>query len=176
MPPASSPIQRVVDVIVIMGAAVWMDGVASNAMRRRVEGALRTAQSMSQPFFLVSGGVGRNPPSEAEVMRDLLRQAGIPDDHILLEPESTDTVSSVRACARILAQFEGQAQVTVCSDIYHIPRCRWLFRLLGVPTNAGKIDSGRHQNPRLKWLYYYVREVAAFPWDTVVVLAGLGRT
>lgn len=105
-------------------------------------------------------------------MRDLLRQAGIPDDYILLEQASTDTVSSIEACAKLLARFQGRVQVTVCSDVYHIPRCRWLFRLLGIRSNAGEVDSGRHQNTFLKWLYYYVREIATFPWDTLVVLAG----
>ena len=60
------------DVIVIMGAAVWKGGVASKAMRRRVEGGIASARSLANPTFLVTGGTGRYPPSEARVMERLV--------------------------------------------------------------------------------------------------------
>jgi vancomycin permeability regulator SanA len=165
-------------VFVIFGAAVWKDGRASNAMRRRVEGALRSARDARNAIFLVSGGVGEHPPSEAAVMSRLLQEAGVPEKNILLEEESTDTLQSVGNCVRILQSLTSSGDVVVCSDVYHIPRCRWLFKLYGISTRPGEVASGRSQNKLPRWWYYYLREFAALPWDTLMVLgsrAGIGE-
>ena len=153
-----------------MGAAVWPGAVASNAMRRRVRGALASAQDARKALFLVSGGIGRNPPSEARVMAELLRQAGVAEQNILLEESSNDTLSSVRNCVRILRSLSVFGRVVICSDTYHIPRCRWLFHLYGISTQAGRVESGRSENSALRWFYYHIREAAALLLDTVVVL------
>ncbi|HEX8813783.1 MAG TPA: YdcF family protein, partial [Terracidiphilus sp.] len=106
-------------VIVIMGAAVWSGGRASNAMRRRVEGALACARHKPSALFLPSGGVGHHPPSEARVMANLLRQAGVAEKNILIEEASDDTLSSVRHCVRMLRGLPGFGDVVICSDGYH---------------------------------------------------------
>jgi uncharacterized SAM-binding protein YcdF (DUF218 family) len=139
-------------------------------MRRRVEGALLSARDLPDALFLVSGGVGKHPPSEASVMRMLLQDAGIPIERILLDEAATDTLDSVRNCARILRSLPKYDDVIVCSDVYHIPRCRLLFKIYGIDTQSGKVASGRPQNKASRWLYYYVRELAAIPWDTLIAL------
>src|SRR6202000_3163567 len=124
-------------VIVIMGAAVWQGGRASKAMCRRVQGALASARGYPDALFLPSGGVGLHPPSEAQVMAELLGQAGVAQGNILIEDASTDTLSSVRNCARLLRSLPGFGDLIICSDAYHVPRCRWLFHLYGFSSRAG---------------------------------------
>lgn len=157
-------------VLIIMGAAVWPNGVPSNAMRRRVLGALDTSSTLENILFLPTGGVGKFPPAEAEVMRDLLLEAGVPVTNIALEDKATDTLSSVSLCASILRHLPTRSDVYVCSDTYHIPRCRWLFRLYGIKTRAGQVQSGRSYTGTLKWASFYLREAAAIVWDTLLVL------
>ena len=157
-------------VFVIMGAAVWRGERASKAMRRRVEGALLGARSMSNPLFLPTGGIGKHPPSEAEVMSRLLQESGVPAQSILLEEASHDTLQSVRNCSRILHSMSGFSQVVVCSDVYHIPRCRWLLKLYGIPSLPGEVSSGKAQNKAWRWWYYCLRELPGLVWDTLVVL------
>ena len=96
-------------------------------------------------------------------MAGLLKQNGIAEAHILLEEASHDTLSSVRNCVRILRALPAFGDVVICSDVYHIPRCRWLFRLYGVRTQAGRVESGLGENRTLCWAYYYLREAVAFP-------------
>jgi vancomycin permeability regulator SanA len=156
----------ITDVFVVLGAAVWLGGVPSNAMRRRVRGAIASAQASPHPLFLVTGAVGRNPPSEARVMQQLLIDSGIAPENILLDEVSTDTLASVRNCSRIIHAIPNVHSVTVCSDLYHIPRTRWLFYLHGVRTKAGKVEDGRAQTKLRKWLYYYFREIPAIIQDT----------
>lgn len=103
-------------------------------------------------------------------MSALLREAGVPEKDILLDEASGDTLQSIRNCVRILRSLPGFAEVVVCSDVYHIPRCRWLFKLYGISTRAGQVPSGRSENKALRWWYYYLREIAAVPWDTLIVL------
>ena len=157
-------------VFVIMGAAVWTGGRPSNAMRRRVQGALASARSCPNALFLPSGGVGNHPPSEARVMADLLRQAGILKENILIEEASDDTLSSVRNCVRLLRALPSFGDVVICSDSYHIPRCRWLFCLYGISSRAGQVQSGRSQNRILRWMYYYLRDGVGLAWDTLLVM------
>ncbi len=139
-------------------------------MRRRVSGALAGTLKYPDSIFLPSGGVGYYPPSEARVMAALLREAGIPEQKILIEERSTDTLSSIRNCIQILRALPAFSRVVVCTDVYHIPRCRWLFFLAGISTEAGEIESGRAQNSLFRWVFYYLREIAAFPVDTFLAL------
>ena len=158
-------------VFVILGAAVWPGGVPSNAMRRRVAGALDSARGYPGARFLVTGGLGRNPPSEAKVMQQLLLEAGIVEEQILLDEDSTDTLESVINCGRILRKLPDVGQIFICTDGYHALRTRWLFYLRGMRTRAGCVPSGRRQMGLGRWLYYCLREVPAMVQDTVLLLA-----
>ena len=155
---------------VIMGAAVRPDGTASGALRRRVESALALGKETENPLYLATGGQGRFGPPETQVMAALLHAAGVPDDHILTDPESHDTLSSVVNCSNILRRRQGMKSVVICTDRYHVPRCRWLFWLSGIRTTKQLMPSGRGANGILRWTYYHVRELFAIPWDTLLLL------
>lgn len=158
------------DIFVILGAAVKADGEPSGAMRRRVEGAFELARKSRNAVFLVTGGGAPNRQTEAAAMSVLLQAKSVAPERILQDPVSTDTLSSVVHCARIIKSQRSVSSVVVCSDRYHIPRCRWLFRLLGVYTLASDMPSGLGVNGRLRWSYYYAREAAALVLDTVLLL------
>lgn len=155
--------------IVIFGAAVLDNGEPSGAMLRRVKSALIAAQSLNNIVYVVSGGVGSGKSiSEAEVMQKILMSHGVSLNNIILEQEAGDTLASIKYCTTIL-KSEDAKHIFVCSDTYHIPRCRWLFYLYGLKTKAVKAISGLPANGFLKWTYYYVRELAATAYDTFLV-------
>jgi len=156
--------------IIIMGAAVGEDGKPSGSMKRRVSSALRISQTFTESIFLVTGGVGISKPvSEAEAMRTLLIESGIPSERIRGEDQSKNTLSSVYHCSIILKKVNNCLEIHVCSDKYHIARCRWLFSLLGFHTLPVEVISGQEANGLYKWLYYYLREYAAIVLDTILV-------
>ena len=101
---------------------------------------------------------------------EVLQESGVPAQSILLEEASHDTLQSVRNCSRILHSMSGFSQVVVCSDVYHIPRCRWLLKLYGIPSLPGEVSSGKAQNKAWRWWYYCLRELPGLVWDTLVVL------
>ena len=97
-------------------------------------------------------------------------------DRILVEGAAHDTLSSVENCAAIIARTHPASPVVVASDRYHLARCVLLFRLYGVEARGLRIESGLTANGPLRWLYYYLRECAALPWDAALaVIKRLGR-
>ena len=158
------------DVFVILGAAVWPDGAPSKAMRRRVQAAVDMASRSSAPVFLPTGGLGKYPPAEAEVMRDLLLACGIPEESVLMERSSRSTLASVINCVRIIQCLKSVGRVVVCTDTYHQHRCLWLFRRMGLRAEPSPIASGRRSAGNLRWLYCYCREVVALPVDSMHLL------
>ena len=92
------------DVIVVLGAAVWPDGRPSPALQRRVMHAVDLLQQGSAAYLLVTGGLGKYPPAEAEVMQRLAMAHGIPTENILCEDQATSTFASALRCCDILRQ------------------------------------------------------------------------
>jgi vancomycin permeability regulator SanA len=156
---------------VVLGAAVKQDGTPSGAMQRRVEGALLLSRASQDPFYIVTGGKGRFGPPEANVMAEILSSAGVPEFRIEAETKACDTLSSVVNCTHIMRRRGISEPVFVCSDRYHIARCRWLFLLMGVRTRPASMPSGRAANGNIRWAFYYVRECFATPVDTAILIA-----
>ena len=145
------------------------DGSPSPTLARRVAAAVAFGEELSPPpRYLPTGGVGRHGPSEASVMGELLRGAGVPDARIRLEEFATDTLSSVRLCAAMLRDHRGP--VFAATSAYHLPRCLVLLRLAGVwvlPVPPPREPASRRPLPR--W-YWRLREVPALPWDVLLLL------
>lgn len=156
--------------IIIFGAAVKANGEPSGAMKRRVDASLLTSKEITEVRFIVTGGIGAGKTtSEADAMKKLLIENGITDEKIVIENQANDTLSSVIYCAKILKARKNSEDIFICSDIYHIPRCRWLFYLFGIRSKPAKTISGLNANGLFKWVYYYIRELAAVPYDTLLV-------
>jgi uncharacterized SAM-binding protein YcdF (DUF218 family) len=165
-----SGVEQVDAVIVIFGAAVRPGGQPSPALRRRVEAAAAFGARFGAPIFLPTGGVGRNGPSEASVMRGLLVAHGMAGERILIEESGTDTLSSARAVAQLLRANKLAAPVFAASSAYHLPRCVLLLRLFGVPARAAGppwVTAGSRWPTRIWW---WLREAAALPYDLILAL------
>jgi vancomycin permeability regulator SanA len=118
--------------------------------------------------YMPTGAVGRHGPSEASVMAALLEGWGVPQGHLVLEETGRDTLSSVRACARLL---RGRTEpVRVATSGYHLPRCLVLLRLAGVHARACPAPA-----PASRWRhrwYWRLREGLALPVDVVLSMFG----
>jgi uncharacterized SAM-binding protein YcdF (DUF218 family) len=155
--------------IVIFGAAVRADGSPSSALRHRVEAAVACGQALRNVLYVPTGGVGRYGPAEAEVMARLLREQGVAERAILREPTGRDTLSSVRAVARLLRG--RRAPVYVATSAYHMPRCVMLLRMAGLPARAcPSPPAPAARSLRRRW-YWRLREVLALPLDALLLLA-----
>lgn len=124
--------------IVILGCAVHPGGVPSPALRRRVLLAIQTADGQDALFMPV-GGLGRHAPAEARMMQQLLVEAGVAARAIVPVPEGNNTIASLRACWPVLRRELARAprSVYVCTDDYHLRRCRLILRVWGLESRAG---------------------------------------
>ncbi|MDP1618674.1 YdcF family protein [Phenylobacterium sp.] len=156
--------------IVILGAAVWPGGRASPALARRVGYGLAAARARPDCLIFCSGGLGRHGPSEARVMADLLQASGVDPARLVLDERSRDTLENVIAALGFL-RARGIGRLIICTDTYHAPRVAMMFALLGVRTQPGPIETGRDRVRRLEWWRMSAREVLAYPYDFMVVLA-----
>ncbi|MCW5851323.1 MAG: YdcF family protein [Anaerolineae bacterium] len=154
---------RPADVIIVLGSQVRADGEPSNSLRSRTLRGVQLYQEGYAPLLLLTGGVGRFPPAEAQVMRRLALQAGIPDDRLVLDETATSTQESIETAAR-LARERGWRTVLIVSDPFHIYRARQMARDAGLDAyGAPAYQSHLYTMDRLR-RYYTVRESFALLW------------
>lgn len=113
---------------IVLGAAVWPGGVPSPTLSRRTAAAAKAFHAGRVGQIVVSGAVGQHPPSEARVMADELRRAGVPDDAILEEDAAHNTWDNI---AKSLDLLPDDTPIVIVTDFYHQPRARVTARRLG---------------------------------------------
>lgn len=112
--------------------------------------ALRLYQQHKAPLLLLSGGNLWPGETEAEQMRLIFHEWGVPDSALLLEPRSRNTyenaVESLRLCRE-----RGLRRVLLVTSAFHMPRALAIFRhqangaveVLPSPTSA-MVSGTRH--------------------------------
>ncbi len=148
------------DAIVVLGAAVWDNGAPSPTLYERTRhGAGLFKQDLAQ-YLILTGGLGKNPPAEATVMRQLAVEWGIPADNIITENQATSTAESARLVAAIM-EDKGLKSALLVSDGFHLPRAKLLFREHGIEVyGSPAVESPTSTIKSLK-LYFTFRESIA---------------
>lgn len=145
------------DVIVILGAAVWPGGQPSLVLRDRT---LRAAELYHQgvaPKIICTGGVGAYPPAEAEVEKELLMQAGVPESAIILETASTSTIEQARAI-KAMGDQQGFRSIALVTSFYHERRAIRFFQSAGI----SDVQDARCMHTRFVDINYWVAREAAY--------------
>lgn len=122
-------------VALVLGAAVWPGGVASPTLRRRAELGARLVLEGQAAAVIGCGGLGRHGPSEALVIAEICRAAGVPEDRVLVEDRSTSTEENIRFALPLLAGL-GTNRVLIVTDRYHAPRAVLIARRLHLAAEA----------------------------------------
>ena len=100
--------------------------------------ALHAARLYAEGYVKVvipTGGVGKHPPSEAEAISAILKNAAVPDRSILPEDQARNTLGSARRIAK-LARSEGTKDFLVVTDPLHCIRAVSAFEASGLPATA----------------------------------------
>ncbi len=148
---------------VVLGAQVLPGGWPSRTLRVRALFAARLYSQEVVRLVIPSGGVGKHPPSEAAVISEVLRNAGVPDGDILLEEQGRTTRESARLVAE-LARARGIGSVLVVTDPLHCVRAVSAFEEVGLSAAAAPVyDSPMWRSPVLR-RGQFVREMGAIVW------------
>ena len=155
------------DCIIVLGAHVWEDGRLSNALTYRCEAALEAWKKGIAPTIIVCGAQGRGEPStEAEAMRGWMLEHGVPEDRVILEPESVNTLQNLTNARDIMAS-RGFETAAVCTNNYHLRRALWLARDVGIeatgiaaPSTKDPVSFVRGRvRETCSWILYFLRRV-----------------
>jgi uncharacterized SAM-binding protein YcdF (DUF218 family) len=165
-----SSIAKEADVIIILGAGVWESG-PSPALKARVQLGARLYNDRYAQKIIVSGGLGRYPPSEAEAMEEMLIDLGISKESIYLENEAVNTKENIEFSTAIMDKY-GWDTAIIVTDMFHIKRALLHASDNGIKaTGAPAKESVLYRNKALK-LKYTLREVlAVFQYHTQKFIA-----
>jgi uncharacterized SAM-binding protein YcdF (DUF218 family) len=141
---------RGADVIVVLGnrPPTDADGHVMPETRRRVEAGVALFQAGLAEGMVMAGGPAPDGRVEAEVMRDLAVELGVPARAIRMERRSRDTIENARNTLELLCDgpYPCYPSIIVVSSPYHLRRARYLFECAGarVQTAASEDPGGSY--------------------------------
>ena len=166
------------EVLIILGCWFRPDGSLPPLLRGRVDGALAYRQKLRQEtgreaFLIPSGGQGPDEPMpEAEAMKNYLIAQGVPEDHILPETRSKNTLENCSFSRNIMEEHGLTGPVLLSTTSYHVFRAGVWAAKAGL--DAEVIGS------KTKWWFWpnaFLREcigLLANRWkEELLLLAGL---
>ena len=156
------------DCIVVLGAHVWMDGRLSNVLTYRCEAALDAWRNGVAPAIIVCGAQGSGEPTtEAAAMRAWMIGHGVPEDAVVAEDRSVNTLQNLEN-ARAIMEARGWKKAAVCTSNYHLRRALWLARDVGLdatgiaaPSTRDPVSFARGRlRETCSWILYFLRNIA----------------
>ena len=149
------------DAAVVLGAAVWSQGV-SPVFRERINHAIDLYRRGRVHKIIFTGGQGnRNEPTEAAAARDYALSNGISQSDILIEQRSHTTFENL-VYAKQLADTHGLKKVLIVSDPMHMKRAIAMAHDVGLdaypsPTLTTRYTGFRSQGEELaRETFYYL--------------------
>jgi uncharacterized SAM-binding protein YcdF (DUF218 family) len=154
---------RHADAIIVLGSAVWKGERPSPSLVARTQHAIELYQTGVAAHLIFSGGLGANPPAEAEVMRRIASAAQIPADAMVLEDKSHSTEENL-ANSKVIMDAHGWRTAIIVSDPFHIYRAETMARDIGLDAyGSGARNSPLNTNVGLR-TWYTAREALAMVW------------
>ncbi len=147
------------DVIIVLGAAVWPQG-PSPALQARIYYATQLYHEGYADKLILSGGLGENPPTEAEAMAVVATVLDVKADAMYLEKEARNTRENLAFSKEIMEENNWETAIIV-TDVFHIKRALLIAEALGLEAyGAPAKNSVLYRNRSLR-IRYTVREVLA---------------
>lgn len=127
----------VADAIVVLGGAThygWLkreDVDADDLRHSRLAAGARAWLAGRAPVVVLSGGGGRNAPSEADIMAKAITHLGVPESALVLEERSHSTRQNAKFTAQLARELGIHCVLLVTSSV-HMPRASLQFAATGL--------------------------------------------
>lgn len=137
-----------VEAIVVLGGgtesyAPPRSGVELNGAGDRLVQAVRLYRKGVSTRILVSGGnitwLGGRPSTPADEMKEILLFMGVPEDSILIQPDSQNTYEDALYTAEMLDEL-GIQEIVLVTSAAHMPRSVGLFEEQGLEVIPSPAD------------------------------------
>ena len=154
------------DYIMILGCQVGHDGRPTKLLQSRIDRAVEFAEMQKKAngkelIFIPSGGKGSDEViSEAECMKNYLRENGIPESRILIEDQSASTAQNIRFSHALTAKQNPDAKIAFSTTNYHVFRAGALAYAQG-----HNIEGIGAKTKSYFWLNAFVREFIAVLYE-----------
>ena len=125
--------RRDADALIVLGYRCDDDQIHP-ILKERLDAALLLFRERRFRYVILSGGAVRSKFTEAEIMRDYMVAQGMPEDRIIMETRSRNTVHNVVNCKLLMEQF-GLATCLLVSNSFHIRRMHYIMKRLGIPAS-----------------------------------------
>lgn len=126
-----------VDVLIILGA--WLQGDRpGKELAPRIAYAISYLSQHPDTFVIATGGCFRagQTKSEAQVILEAFKQAGIASNRIFLEEEARTTYENFHHCQNIIAaqlpQRDTPRSIGILTNCFHIKRTEMIARQCGI--------------------------------------------
>lgn len=162
------------DYLIILGCKVRPDGSLYPLIRGRVDRAItfykrQLDKTGKKAIFLPSGGQGTDETiSEADAMKRYLLEQGIPEEQILVENQSKNTVQNMVFSKKLIEERTPNAKVAFSTTNFHVFRS-------GIISRQNNFDPDGMGSPT-KWYFWpnaYMREVVGmmvYKWKAMVIV------
>ena len=135
------------DFLIILGCGLLKDGTPTPLLKSRIDRALGFYKAQIEKCgkaltFITSGGQGPDEVcSESESMARYLKEQGIPEDKIIKEDKSRDTLENMKNSKEIIDAIDPNAKVAFSTSNYHVFRSglnarRVKLRAVGMGANT----------------------------------------
>ena len=106
------------DAILVLGHRLNPDNTPSDELKSRIDTAVALWKETNAPVIMPCGGITRDRTrSEAEVMREMLIERGVPAGIIRMEDKSRTTTENIVNAVKLL---EKDARVALVTSEYHV--------------------------------------------------------
>ena len=150
------------DVILVLGAQVKKEGIASETLKRRMLRAYEIYQQRQMPIICCGGQGADEPSAEGDFMCDWFQKKGAAPSMLYSENRSVNTDENIRY-AKELMQKHGFSFALVVTSDYHLRRALAICRRYGVKAIGQSSQSvpayfiKNYGRELLAWIKFYLR-------------------
>ena len=151
------------DYVIVLGCQV-RNGEPGKILKLRLDKAAEYAAQNPDTTLILSGGQGWDEAvSEAQAMKTYLMEAGVPEERLILEDQSTNTVENIAFSRRLMLDPLIPPRVGILTSNFHLYRAKKIAFHQGM----GNVSLIAAESDRILFIHYCFRDCLAILKDRI---------